>query len=49
MMKIVFDDYFDEILFREGLNYVYYDDPEHPEISKMINAEIDKLRKEYNG
>ena len=48
-MEIKFDDIIQEILFKVGLKYCYYDDPENPEISKKINEEIDKLKEELNG
>ena len=48
-MDISFDDYITEILFKECIQHCYYEDPEHPEISKEINKVIDKLKKELNG
>ena len=43
-MEIKFDDIIQEILFKEGLKYCYYDDPENPEVSKEINKYIDSLK-----
>jgi hypothetical protein len=40
-MNIIFDDPIQEILFKTGLKYFYYDDPENPEISKEINRVLD--------
>ena len=48
-MDISFDDYITEILVKECIQHCYYDDPEHPEISKEINKVIDKLKEELNG
>lgn len=48
-MKIFFDDYITEILVKECIQYCYYEDLEHPEISKEINKELDKLKEELNG
>lgn len=47
-MSITFEDMFDELLCKVGLKYLYYEDSEHPEISKKINEEIDRLRNELN-
>lgn len=46
-MEIKFDDIIQEILFKEGLKYCYYDDPENPEFSKEINKYIDSLKEKY--
>lgn len=43
-MEIKFDDIIQEILFKAGLKYCYYDDPENPEVSKEINKYIDSLK-----
>jgi hypothetical protein len=36
-----------EILFKVGLKYCYYDDPENSEVSKEINQYLDELREKY--
>lgn len=46
-MEIKFDDIIQEILFKEGLKYCYYDDPENPEFSKLMNKYLDELRQKY--
>lgn len=46
-MEIKFDDIIQEILFKEGLKYCYYDDPENPEFSKIMNKYLDELRQKY--
>lgn len=47
-MNISFEDPVTEFLVKEYFQYCYYDDPEHPEISKEINKVIDKLKEELN-
>jgi len=46
-LEIKFDDIIQEILFKVGLKYCYYDDPENPEFSKEINKYIDSLKERY--
>lgn len=46
-MEIKFDDVVDEFLFKSSLEHCYYDDPENPEFSKLMNMYLDELRQKY--